>query len=84
MDAILSALQASDAGVEQLVKILGNRSQAALRAGHSAAALRDSTAVLLLRPRNSKAWQRYHASLEVGSPPPPALPPAPRSTQHCY
>jgi hypothetical protein len=70
MDIILTALRAPDAGVEHLVKVLGNRSQAWLRAGNHAAAIRDCTAVLLLRPDNGKAWQRYHAALEVCRHPP--------------
>ena len=68
MDAMLTALQTPDAGVEHLVKILGNRSQAALRAGDSTAALRGCATVLLLRPHNSKAWQRYNVALEARAP----------------
>jgi hypothetical protein len=50
--------------------VMGNRAQACLCTGNAAAAIRDCTAVLLLRPENRKAWQRYRAALEVCADPP--------------
>jgi hypothetical protein len=47
-----------------VVTLLANRAQVHLKLGNAADALRDSAAVLTLRPEHAKAWYRYISALK--------------------
>ncbi|CAJ1351164.1 unnamed protein product [Effrenium voratum] len=49
---------------EDVAVLFSNRAQAYLKQEHWLEALRDSSAGLLLQPRNAKQWQRYAGALE--------------------
>ena len=50
---------------ENVVVLLRNRCEAALKMDHHLAALSDAAAALFLRPNDKKAWNRYTRSLEA-------------------